>query len=400
MRKLIEPSEARQHIVAHLPRIPVITCPLKKAAGRVLREAIVADRDFPPFNRSMMDGYALRAKEVVPDAIFKIVDTAPAGTTITCNHTSTNSCIEIMTGAILPNGADCVVPYEATTKVAADRIRIIDQEPIRRGDFVHHQGSDLLCGNVLLEPGCMIGSRESAAAATCGYHELKVSKLPSIAIACSGDELVDVDQQPEANQIRRSNDTCIETALKRLQIKAAECTHLPDAPDTTLTRLKSLIAKNDFVIVSGGISMGQKDFIPGLLGKLGLTCHFHGVAQRPGKPMGYWTNSNCAVFALPGNPLSTLTCLHHYVIPAIRKAMGLTSPLRTQPLTLTASETKRKDLTVFLPVNLRPDNKATPCPPQNSGDLVRILQSDGYVVIPSDEIEADPCRTYLFHPWH
>ena len=146
--------------------------------------------------------------------------------------------------------------------------------------------------------------------------------------------------------------------------------------------------------------MGKKDFIPDLLDELGLRCHFHGIAQKPGKPMGYWTNEDCAVFALPGNPLSTLTCLHHYVIPAIQKAMGLESTSMATTVELTNSEKVRKDLTVFVPVTLGENSRATPCPPQNSGDLVRILQSDGYIVVPSGEASADEGKNYGFHPWH
>ncbi|MEO0510239.1 MAG: molybdopterin molybdotransferase MoeA [Verrucomicrobiota bacterium] len=400
MKELIEPSEARQRIAAHLPNIPTIDCPVDKCAGRALRQNIVTDRPFPPFDRSMMDGYALRASDAKHGLTLKLTGMATAGAPRISNGEGPNDCVEIMTGAILPEMADCVVPYENTERTDDGQIRLTDEAPIHPGDFIHRKGSDFDAGAALLQTGQKIGSREVAAAATCGYAKLKVSKIPRIAIACSGDELVAVDQKPEPHQIRRSNDSCIETGLARIHLNAEKKVHLPDEPEIVYSKLKSLIEQNDFVILSGGISMGKKDFIPETLDELGLTCHFHGIAQKPGKPMGYWTTNHCAVFALPGNPLSTLTCLHHYVIPALEKALGLDSADSHQSVLLNKSESVRKDTTVFLPVAVGSNNTASPCQPQNSGDLVRILQSNGYIMVPPGEAEATQGKAYTFYPWH
>lgn len=348
----------------------------------------------------MMDGFAARASEAEYGRELAIAGFAPAGAEQIQNGNAPMNCIEIMTGAILPNGADCVIPYEDTEKIDQHTIRITNKGPIATGDFVHAKGSDFETGKILIKAGIRLGSREIAAAATCGYAKLKVSKIPRIAIACSGDELVEVNQAPELHQIRRSNDFCIETALARLHLQSAERTHLPDERTTAQSKLQTLIHENDFVVLSGGVSMGKKDFLPDLLNELGLGCHFHGIAQKPGKPMGYWTNSTCAVFALPGNPLSTLTCLHHYVIPALFKAMGLTRMEETQMVSVDRTQSVRKDFTAFLPAKLNKDQTVTPCPPQNSGDLVRILHSDGYILIPAGEAAATAGETYEFRPWH
>ncbi|MEM1223565.1 MAG: molybdopterin molybdotransferase MoeA [Verrucomicrobiota bacterium] len=400
MKPLIKSSLAKELILANLPAISAIDCPLDKCAGRILRQSIASDRPMPPFDRSMMDGFALDAAFAEAGKVFKVVANVPAGMPQTSIGNEPNSCAEIMTGAILPLGADCVVPYEDTERISESEIRIIDQEPIHQGDFVHKEGSDFASGEILIEPGSTLGSREIAVAASCGYATLKVSKMPSIAIACSGDELVEVDIVPESHQIRRSNDYAIETGLARAQLSASVRTHLPDDISAAKSQLIKLIRENTFIILSGGISMGKKDFIPGILEEQDLKCHFHGVAQRPGKPMGFWSNSRCAVFALPGNPLSTLTCLHHYVIPALRKAMTLAQDAPSFSVTLTKSEKVRPQLTVFLPVTIQDNNQALPCPPQNSGDLVRILQSDGYIEVPVGEDEAKAGQSYPFNPWY
>ncbi|MEM7790102.1 MAG: molybdopterin molybdotransferase MoeA [Verrucomicrobiota bacterium] len=400
MKPLIEPSLAKELILANLPDISAIDCPLDKCAGRILRQSIASDRPMPPFDRSMMDGYALDAASAEAGRIFKVVTSVPAGAPQASIGNEPNSCAEIMTGAILPAGANCVVPYEDTERVSEHEIRITDQEPIHPGDFIHKEGSDFSSGKILVEEGTPLGSREITVAASCGYANLSVSKMPSIAIACSGDELVEVDAAPESHQIRRSNDYAIETGLARAELSAGVRLHLPDEITTVRSQLSKLIEENTFIILSGGISKGKKDFIPSILDEQDLRCHFHGVAQQPGKPMGFWSNSHCAVFALPGNPLSTLTCLHHYVIPAMRKAMMLAREVPKRSVTLAKSESVRPRLTVFLPVILQENNQALPCPPQNSGDLVRILQSDGYVEIPAGQGEAKAGQSYPFYSWY
>ncbi|WP_269522368.1 molybdopterin molybdotransferase MoeA [Coraliomargarita parva] len=399
MNPLISNGEALDRILAHLPAIPKIHCPLTKCAGRILAEDICADRPFPPFDRAMMDGYAIRYDDIAEIDQFEIGGEALAGHPQTGLHAEIGSAIEVMTGAVVPNGADCIVPYEATERIGDTHFRLTDLEDTAKGDCIHPCGSDHKAGQTLLRAGCVLGSREIAVAATCGYTDLSVSKLPCIAIASTGDELVPVTATPAAHQIRRSNDLAIDTALARRQLHAQERTHLPDDADACLAHLRELVANNTFILISGGISMGKKDFIPETLNQLGLHCYFHGVAQRPGKPMGFWANDSCAVFALPGNPLSTLTCLHHYAIPAIEHAMGRKQGPRQQTVELTAPAIGREKICVFLPVQLLPDNQAKPSPARNSGDLSGILESDGYILIPAGTSTAETGARFAFHPW-
>jgi len=399
MDTLIDTTTATRRIAEHLPAIPTIDCPLTKCAGRILRQTVAADRPLPPYDRSMMDGYALRAADAQATREFRIVAQAPAGSARQGLGSEPHACLEIMTGAIVPNGADCVVPYEATERPDSTRMRLVADPPPSPGDCIHPAGSDCAEGTSLLAEGRLIGGREIAVAASCGYASLRVAKIPSIAIASTGDELVAIEATPAPHQIRRSNDMAVETSLARAQLHARMRKHLPDEADGARDGLTALIERNRFLILSGGVSKGSKDLIPGLLDELGLTRHFHGVAQKPGKPMGFWSSDDCAVFALPGNPLSTLTCLHHYVLPAIRRAMGLRYPPPPHEVTLSAAASVPEHLTVFLPVQREANRRATPRPPRNSGDLVSILESDGYIEVPAGQAEAATGATYAFHPW-
>ena len=398
MNPLIQPGEARSLIETQLRRLPAIDCPIDKCAGRILRGDIVADRPLPPFSRAMMDGYALRVADIPKVDAFKVTAQADAGSPAQVLDATPGSCIEIMTGAVVPEGADCVVPYEETELRGNGSIRLNAPNDPKPGDAIHPLGSDHSSGEALIRAGRVIGSREVAIAATCGYTTLRVTKLPSIAIVSTGDELVPVSEAPETHQIRRSNDLCLETALARAGFPAQERVHLIDEPTSATAALSNLIAANGIVLISGGISMGKKDFIPGALSGIGLTCYFHGVAQKPGKPLGFWSNENCAVFALPGNPLSTLTCLHHYVLPALDKASGGTAT-RHSTVILTEPAQSRPHLTVFLPVSLGANNAATPRPTHNSGDLVGILDSDGYIELPPSEDPYPAGSTFTFYPW-
>jgi len=401
MKSLISPTEAHKRIFENLPSIPMIRCPLGKCSGRILQETVKADRPFPPFDRSMMDGYALRAAEIDASGIFEIVVEAPAGAPPQTLGNAKRVCAEIMTGAVVPTDADCVVQYEVTRRIDDTHIQIEGPSDHSSGDFIHSYASDRPEGESLLESGILIGAREIAVAASCGCDTLSVSKKPSIAIVSTGDELVDIAATPAAHQIRRSNDVMIDAALKRIDLPACQFAHLPDEPEASQKQLAELIEANDIVIVSGGISMGKKDYIPAALDALGLDCQFHGVTQKPGKPLGFWSHPNCAVFTLPGNPLSTLTCLHHYVIPALFRAMGQSQASTLRAVELSADVRARDDLTIFLPVRLGINNQASPQPANNSGDLVRILQSDGYIELPpTKEKGYEASATFNFQPWY
>ena len=400
MQRKLQRSVSEIRKSENLPYLPAIDCPLEKCAGRELRKAITADRPFPPFNRAMMDGYAIRLADREKVNSFAIFSQAPAGTPQQTLPNKIGTCIEIMTGAVVPNGADCVLRYEDTKLNRSGKMELIESVDLQLGEAVHPMGSDQAEGSELLSQGRIIGSREIGIAATCGHSVLKVAKLPSISIVSTGDELVEVDTIPEAHQLRRSNDVAIETALARAHLRAEQRAQLPDDKTVSKEHLQKLITTNDFLIITGGISKGKKDYIPEVLSELGLENHFHGVAQKPGKPFGYWSNASCGVFALPGNPLSVLVGLHRYVLPALFKAMGADSK---KPLTVELRDEvpAHPKLTYFLPAKLEKNGSAIAIPANNSGDFVSILQTDGFIELaPSDTRSASASSEATFIPWH
>ena len=398
MKALIQADVAKTIISKHLRKFPSSYLPIEKCAGRTLRQDIISDRPLPPFNRSMMDGYALRFSDIAKVNSFNVTALAAAGSQQITLNNKAGSCIEIMTGAVVPNDADVVVPYEETEFISDTEIRILPVKNREVGSAIHPIGSDHNSNEVLVHAGCIIGSREIAIAATCGYIKLEISNNPSIAVITTGDELVSVSESPKSYQNRRSNDLSIVAALNSSGYQVRELTHLNDDRLGLKASLIRLTESHEVVIVSGGISKGKKDFIPGVLDEIGLACQFHGVAQKPGKPLGFWSNDLCSVFALPGNPQSTLTCLHQYVLPALRAASGNNIDKNTC-VDLVDAATGDENMTIFLPVSVTAENKAKQCPCQNSGDLVKILASDGYIELPPKAAYYPAGSSFLFYPW-
>ena len=398
MKALIQADEAKTIISKYLRKFSSSYFPIEKCAGRTLRQDIIADRPLPPFSRSMMDGYALRFSDINKVDSFNVSALAAAGTKKLTLSNRTGSCVEIMTGAVVPNGADIVVPYEETEYLDNGEIRILPDNRRHIGSAIHPIGSDHNNSEILVCAGCIIGSREIAIAATCGYSTLMISNHPSIAVATTGDELVPVSKTPKSYQNRRSNDLSMLAALNSSGYPVKECAHLNDERVSLKASLVRLIESYEVILVSGGISKGKKDFIPGVLDEIGLVCQFHGVAQKPGKPFGFWCNDFCSVFALPGNPQSTLTCLHQYVIPALNAASG-NNIYKNTSVVLSDSLIGIENITTFLPVSVTVENVATQCLCQNSGDLVKILSSDGYIELPPKAVHYPAGSSFIFYPW-
>lgn len=386
--------EALDLVLRHAPRMDAEPCRLECAEGRVLREPLRADRPFPPYDRVMMDGYALHAADLQANACFRIAGSAPAGKPQTTLPKEPFACLEVMTGAPLPVGADCIVPVESTTRDGDGNIWVSPSFQAQPGTFIHRMGSDAGENDVLCEPGVRLGSRELGVAASCGMGVLQVSRLPRITILPTGDELVAVDDSPLPHQIRQSNGHAIRTALQQ-EGYAATIGH-PLGDETKADDLRPLFDQNDWLIFSGAVSMGARDFLPGLLAELGCTRVFHGVAQRPGKPAGFWLGpQGQAIMALPGNPVSALTGLHAFVLPALAVACGLPRP--TPQLVIPASPLPAlPNMNLHLPVFLDESGRAHAAPTGNSGDFIGLLKSHGFVTLPPrGEIQA----AHLFTPW-
>lgn len=402
---MLTPAEAEKYILDKTIPLPSEDCPLAEAYGRVLRTAVRADRDLPPFDRVTMDGYALRAEAVAAGTrVFRVEGSQAAGMIALKLGAAADACVEVMTGAILPTGANCVLPYEETTRGGATMTMNAEMAGrFHAGHAVHRRGSDHLAGTEVVPVGIRLTGREIAVAAACGQANITVAIRPEIAVVATGDELVDVPMPVAAHQIRRSNDYALRAALIGAGYPRVERFHLRDMRHEIEHRLWHILAEFDVVLLSGGVSKGKFDYLPAVLEALGVKKVFQGVAQRPGKPLWFGVSARrTPVFALPGNPVSAYTCLHRYVLPALALASGLT-PAARRTVALALPVTFKPKLAYFLPVRItsgpRAELLATPDPTNTSGDFSGLLGTDGFVELPAGQEDFPAGYLAKFSPW-
>jgi molybdopterin molybdotransferase len=390
-------QEALASLLGHVPLCDVELCPIEQATGRILRQVLVADRAYPAFDRVMMDGYALRFSDwQAGHRNFRITGSAPAGHPQASLSSELATCVEIMTGAPCPVGADCIIPVEDSTAGPTSTVIFSETAGPAAGRSIHRCGSDAAVGQPLLAVGTRLGSREIGVAASCGAALLEVACLPKIAVIATGDELVAVTETPAPHQIRQSNAHSLAAALSRGGFPPASVSVLRDDSAQARPLLAALLAEHDFLVLTGAVSQGARDFVPTLLNELGAKKLFHGVAHRPGKPAGAWLGPRGQlILALPGNPVSALTGLHTFVIPALTAASGMTA-LPQRLVTLEGNGLQLSGFTRHLPVTLRTDGRAEPTQIGNSGDFIGLLKSVGYVTLPP---LGTPAVAYPFTPW-
>jgi molybdopterin molybdotransferase len=381
---MLTPAQAETLIEQHLACLPIESLPLSQAAGAVLRENIYAERDQPPFDRVAMDGIALSTQLAAHNGgRLRVASSQAAGDP---PHTlpDDESCIEIMTGAMLPQGCDAVVPVEQVQRNGP--FAEIGRKSVQPWQNVHRRGSDCPQGALLLAAGTRLTAPEVAIAAGAGMARVRVSAQPMIVVISTGNELIEPGDFIEPHQVRRSNVYGITAALRQHGFTRVADDHVRDDEAQLMERLGFHLRTHDVLILSGGVSMGRLDLVPKVLERLGVNLVFHHIAQRPGKPMWFGVSqSGPAVFALPGNPVSTLVCLSRYVLPALRAAMGQTAG-ESPRIALTAPFEVKAPLAFYLPVKLKSDDwgrtSAEPRPTNGSGDFTALAGTDGFVELP------------------
>jgi molybdopterin molybdotransferase len=297
--------------IAILDRVPVtprvVIMPLREAQGLRLAQDVRTDRDFPAFDKSQMDGYAVRCEDVAKTPVeLRVVGEITAGTS-SDKSLEAGEAVAIMTGAPMPPGADGVVPIEETERVE-DRVKI--KATAVRGRYVAAKGSDAKAGTVVLSKGMALKGPQIAVAAACGAARVEVCARPKVAVLSTGDELVDVDATPGPSQIRNSNSPMLVALLRDL---GCEVTDLGNAVDTP-EQIKSAIEggfNHDAIFITGGMSMGTRDYAPQVIRELGFDLKITKLRIKPGKPFIFGTRESESarfVFGLPGNPVSGFVC--------------------------------------------------------------------------------------------
>ena len=381
----ITPQMAQEAIDSRVTPLPAESRPLEQCIGQILRQDVYAERDNPPFDRVCMDGIAI-ASAVLGSGLrrFAIESIQAAGAPAITLSRAQNA-IEVMTGAMLPTGTDCIIPmeeYELLGDVASLKAGV-QGEPYRN---VQHRGEDSRPGVPMLSAGALLGAPEIAVVASAGLADVQVGRQPRFIVVSTGDELIEPGRPIEEHQVRRSNAYAVVAALRRRGFEHVDNDHILDNEGMLQDRLARHLSERDVLILSGGVSKGKFDLVPKALKSLGVEEVFHQVAQRPGMPMWFGIGpGGQAVFGLPGNPVATLVCLIRYVVPAMNAAMGAqrSAPER---IALATPVKLNKTMAYFLPVRVQYNDLghavAAPRPPNGPGDFLALTAADGFVELP------------------
>lgn len=399
---MISLCEAETLIHQRMPHLAVQSCPIDRAGGCILRQSIMAERDQPPFDRVSMDGMAIRFEDLVRGTRRFHVSGMQAAGSKPATLDQRDGCLEVMTGAVMPAGCDTVIPVEQTQHDGTDITLAAGYQPAQ-GQFIHRRGSDCVAGVALIEPGAVLRAPELAVIAANGYATVDVARPPGIAIIATGDELVDVASPVAPWQIRRSNDRALAAMLAGRGLHDVRLEHVSDERPALVSAIAQQLESREVLILSGGVSMGQRDYVPGVLQELGVERVFHKIAQRPGKPMWFGIGpQGQAVFALPGNPVSALVCGRRYVLPAMLEAMGQRIP-PAETVRLAAPVDQPAALSWFVPVKLQHDadgvRRAWPMPSPTSGDFSALTRTDGFVELPASQSHFPADFTATYYGW-
>ncbi|HUX07089.1 MAG TPA: gephyrin-like molybdotransferase Glp [Acidobacteriota bacterium] len=382
MSWLITYQRAQKRILRAVELLPAVKLPLDKARGLVLARDIVADRDLPPFDRSAMDGYAVRAADTAGAPVkMKVAGEIVPGREPDADA-GPGEAARIMTGAPVPPWADAVQIVEVCRE--SDGFVVIG-ERVEPGRNIAPRGEDASAGDVLLEAGALVTPGVAALAASVGAVEIDVRRRPRVTIAATGDELVDRGSSPSPAQIRNANGPSL---AARLQAAGAEVHDGGITSDTReeISRVISEGPSADAVVLSGGVSKGRYDFVKDVLEEAGADILFSGVSMKPGKPTTAAMLGGSLVFALPGNPVSCLVTAELFVVPALRAMMGMASPLpliiRAELLGGIAADSDR---TFFYPAKLGWQDGVpgvTPVRYHGSGDFADFAGAEALVIVP------------------
>lgn len=394
-------AEAQDAILGELPTFGTEDVSIDQVLGRVLRQSVVAERDQPPFDRVMMDGIAIRHADFASGRReFEVQATQHAGDAV--ETLDAGRCIEIMTGAALPVSADCIVPVERIE--TRDGAAVIEADySAEARQFIHPKGSDHVAGSELLASGTRITPMDVAVIASAGRPSVTVSENPTIRVISTGNELVAAGKPITPQQIRLSNGPAVVAMLEQHGFDNGAHDHLVDDPALLRQRLAAHLDDAKVLVLSGGVSMGKADFVPAVLSELGVRVVFHKISQRPGKPMWFGIGpQDQLVFALPGNPVSTLVCCRQYVVPALCSASGMPAG-KPAFASLAQPVTFRPHLTCFMPARLVSNAAGTvlalPVPTNTSGDFASLAGTDGYVELAREQNEFPVGTAVPLHRW-
>ncbi len=373
-------------VLANLPGRRVEEVPSLSAPGRVLAEGLIATVDVPPFRRSAMDGFAVRADDTArAPVVLEISGEVRAGGE-SSGALRPGQAVAVMTGAPVPEGADAVQIVERTER-AGDGPRVTILKPVKPAENISPPGSEASAGETVLEAGRLVGPAELAILATFGRPTVKVWRRPDVALITTGDELVEVHETPRGGRIRNSNAYSLAGQLRLMGIEARYLGIVRDDRQELRVRVEQGL-ENDVLILTGGVSMGKYDFVKEVFLELGLQTLFTQVAMRPGKPTVFARKGERLVFGLPGNPVSSFIAFENFIRPALGRMCGFSRPeLPRIRGTLSLDMKQSPGRTSFLPACVRSEPGGWQIEPlrwKGSADIIGFSRANAAVIFPAD----------------
>ncbi|OQP54721.1 molybdopterin molybdotransferase MoeA [Niastella populi] len=380
---MISVTEAKNMIRDNATALPPVTIPLQQAAGRVLAADVTAQTDIPAFDQSAMDGYALSFAGYELHKTLSIQGEVPAGAP-GLSTLQGNQAMRIFTGAPVPAGADTVVMQEKT-EVNNGQLHIHDEQ-LKTGLNVRPKGSEIKAGEMALLKGDVLTPAAIGFLATTGVSEVTVYPTPVMSIIVTGNELQQPGKPLHYGQVYECNSYQLRAALQSLLIEEVPVFEAKDDPQTVKDTLQYALDNSDVVLLTGGVSVGNYDFVPQAAAECGVTTLFHKLKQRPGKPLFVGRKGKKWVFGLPGNPSSVLTCFYEYVIPALEQLMQLKPVLKTVLAPLGRAYSKTAALTFFLK-GYYDGKTVVPLDSQESYRLRSFAMANCLLVLPEEKME-------------
>jgi len=350
--------------------------PLMDSLGRVLAQDIVSGMSMPPFNKSAMDGYALSSSD--SSKKFKIVEVIAAGS-VPSRKINKGECAKIMTGAMVPQGADQVIKIEVTEE--KDGYMIVTDED--KNVNICYLGEDVKPGDMVLKSGCVIRPPEVGIIASMGLDRLKVYKKTIVGIITTGSEIKEPGQKLESGQIYNSNAYSISAQVLQTGAQVKYAGIVGDDIESIGREIENLLSETQMVLISGGVSMGDYDYVPQILKSLGVQLHFDKVAIQPGKPTVFGTRADLLIFGMPGNPVSTFTIFEVFVKPVLYKTMGFTyTPPVVKGIMSKDFKRKRTVRTAYVPVRCNRVGEVEPVEYHGSAHLSALSEANGLLKVP------------------
>lgn len=394
---MITYDEAYRRMMATALPLPAETIGLSDAPGRILAEDVISDIDMPPFNKSGMDGYACR-REDLPLGELRIIEEIPAGVwpqkTVT-----TGTCARILTGAPVPEGADCVVMQEQTAR-HGDLVQVRHAETANN---ICRRAEDIHAGDVVLRRGVKITPAHVAVLATVGAAHLNVARRPRVSIMATGSELVEPATRPDRARIRNSNAWQLAAQVREMGATADYCGILADREETIRSAIEQAMQTSDLLLLSGGVSTGDYDLVPGILQKLGFSFEFDSVAIQPGRPTVFGKKDAIYCFGLPGNPVATFLIFEILVKPFLYRLAGHDY----QPMTVEARLTqplrrKKTHRQGSIPVRFTAPGEVEPVEYHGTAHINAMAPAHGFLFIPIGQTgfeRGDLVRVRLLQSW-